>query len=415
MRGKAPMTSRHARVLMITSYYHPVLGGVETHARDLAAGLRARGHRVIVLTTRTGDTPRPGVERVDRAAVVRVWPAVGRRRSTKWWFLPSILVAAWRLRRHYDVMFCPDLRGVGMAAVVAGRWLGRPVVLQGATPGAYSASHWDESLARWPVRPPRVLVQGLRRAMFAIHRRAAGVVCITREHERDALASGIAAARIHYQPHGVDTTRFRPASLDERRAIRRDLGWLEGELAVIYLGRLSREKGILDLLAAWTPLSSTMARLFVVGPDMTGHDLDDGPAARRFVAAHDLGDRVRFLGPTSEPERCLRASDVLVQPSQYEAFPVTVIEAMACGLPVVATLVGGLRDYAADNVNMLVCPPGDPGALTTALGRALADPALRDRLGREARRIAVDRFSGDANVEAYGRLFDAVVAGVGTK
>jgi glycosyltransferase involved in cell wall biosynthesis len=396
------------RVLLVTTHYHPVVGGVETHARDVATGLRARGRRVIVLTTKHSPDA-AAVQRVDNVAVVRTRPDAGRRRWTKWAFLPVVVVAAVRLRRHFDVIFCPDLRGIGLAAIAAGWWLDVPVVLQGATPGAYSASHWDDSAARLPVRPPRVVIDWLRTLMFRAHRRAAAAVCITREHQREALASGIPAARIRYIPHGVDTRRFAPATAAERAALRRSLG-LDDQLTVLYLGRLSREKGLLELLEAWRQIAPAGVRLLVVGPDVTGHSLDAGPAARAFVEANGLGTSVRFAGATEQPALYLRASDVLTQPSHYEAFPVTVIEAMACGLAVTASFVGGLRDYLIDGENALVHAPHDVAGIRHTLERLIADAALRARLGRTARATIEAQFDRERNLDAYGQVFDSVLS-----
>jgi glycosyltransferase involved in cell wall biosynthesis len=398
-----------ARVLLITTHYHPVLGGVETHARHLARALRRRGRRVVVLTTLVDGQPRARIERLDGVAVVRTRPASGRRRFTKWLFVPVAAATAIRLRRHFDVIFVPDLRGVGLAALLAGWWLPRPVVLQGGTPGAFSASHWNESARTLPIRPPGFVVETAKRVLRRLQRRADLAVCITRQHAQEARDAGIAADRIRYIPHGVDMTVFAPPTPDERRAIRRTLGWPDANPIVVFLGRLSREKGVLDLLEAWRHVAIPGARLALVGPDGTGHSLDAGPAARALVAAHGLADSVLFVGPTDAPEAVLRAGDLLVQPSHYEAFPLTVIEAMACGLPVVASFVGGLRDYLVQDENALVCDPQDAPGLAAALTRVLSDPALRGRLGRAGLETVRARFDEARNLAAYEAAFDEVV------
>jgi glycosyltransferase involved in cell wall biosynthesis len=124
------------------------------------------------------------------------------------------------------------------------------------------------------------------------------------------------------------------------------------------------------------------------------------------VAEHELDGDVFFAGPTVDPVPFLQASDVLVQPSHYEAFPVTVIEAMACGLPVVASWVGGLCDYLIDGENALVCPPGDVAALADRLDTILTDADLRTRLAQAGRAVVSDRFSRNRNLDAYAAVFD---------
>jgi len=231
----------------------------------------------------------------------------------------------------------------------------------------------------------------------------------------EARAAGIAPERIHYVPHGVDTSRFRPAAPEERRALRASFGWPTEGLVVVFLGRLSAEKGVIELLEAWRALEPSAAdaaappHLVVVGPDMTGHPLDAGPAGRAFAQAH-LAGRVTFHGPTTDAAAVLRAADVLVQPSHYEAFPLTVLEAMASGLAVVASLVGGLRDYLVDGENALTCPPRDAEALRRALQRVTTDPILRERLAASGPRTVAGRFDLETNVATYAGIFRQVTA-----
>lgn len=397
-----------AAVLLMTTHYHPVVGGVETHARDVARGLRERGRRVAVLTTRVDGHDGGRVARVDGVPVVRTRPAMSRRHVSKWLFLPIALVAAIRLSRHYDVIFCPDIRAIGIAAIAAGWWTGRPVVLQGATPGAFSMAHWDEAARAMRVPGPSAVFSLAKRVVATIHRRAAAVTCITRTHVEEARAAGIDADRIHYVPHGVDTARFLPPTAGERDALRRRLGWPSGQI-VLFLGRLSREKGVIDLLHAWRIVAAGHpdARLILVGPDEPGHHLDAGAEARSLVQQPALASAT-IAGPTTDAPSVLRAADVLVQPSHYEAFPLTVIEALSSGVPVVAALVGGLRDYLVDGENALTVPPSNIPALATAIGRMLAGGDLRERLGRVGRQTVVDRFDRQRNLDRYAAIFDEV-------
>jgi D-inositol-3-phosphate glycosyltransferase len=110
------------------------------------------------------------------------------------------------------------------------------------------------------------------------------------------------------------------------------------------------------------------------------------------VAALGLDARVRFLG--AQPQERLRlfyaAADATVMPSYYESFGMVALEAMACGSPVVASRVGGLTTTVRDGVTGFLVPEGDAGALAERLAAVLADPRLRERLGREATRWAAE-------------------------
>ena len=396
------------RVLVLTTYYHPVLGGVEAHARQLVTALHGMGYAVRVVTKRIRRGQAP-LERIDDVPVHRIAPAGERRWSGKWLALPAAAATLISLRRDYDVIVCVDYRGIGIAAIAAGRLLNRPVIAQGETAGVLSG---PDASSTSGLRRESVLAAALKAPARAIYRRADHVVCIGRDLEREALGAGIPRDRVHYLPHGVDVARFRPPQPGERGAIRERLGWPSDRPIVLFVGRLSREKGVMDLLEAWRMLRARQgppAMLALVGPDMTGHPWDCGGPGRAFIQAHDLGGSVRFEGPSTDPAPYYRAADVFVQPSHFEALGNTAIEAMASGLPVVASGVGGLADFCVDGVNALVHQPHSPESLAAAIERALADPALGQRLGSAARQTAVEQFESRALLTRYARLIDESV------
>jgi len=131
-------------VLVLTTYYHPILGGVETHARQLVQHLSRRGFGVDVITKRIGAND-PRESRVDDIPVHRVGPAGDRRASGKWTAIPSFLAETVVLGRRAGVIVCVDYRGIGVAAVLAGRRLGRPVILQAATAGVLASASANDS------------------------------------------------------------------------------------------------------------------------------------------------------------------------------------------------------------------------------------------------------------------------------
>ena len=202
---------RCPRVLVLTTYYAPIHGGVETHARLIARWLRARGHETLVLTTRVG-ADRPAPRTVDGVPVHRTRPAGDRRQWAKWLALPFIFSALIRLRERYDVVYCPDPRGVGVAAVIARHLFAKRLVFQAATPGALSCTHWDGALARVAIDPAGRLGRAVKITGCRIYGAADAYVCISREILNEGRAAGIAERRMLYQPHGVHLDRYRPAA-----------------------------------------------------------------------------------------------------------------------------------------------------------------------------------------------------------
>jgi glycosyltransferase involved in cell wall biosynthesis len=203
------------------------------------------------------------------------------------------------------------------------------------------------------------LAKRLPRLFGPLLRRARVVVCASRALADDAFALGARDVRVI--PSGVDVPD--------------DVGPPEEPPHVLYVGRLSEEKGIRELAEAAAALP-----LVVVG---------DGPL--RNLLPHTVG----FVPHDAVGAYYERASIVVV-PSRREGYGVAAHEAMAYGRPVVATAVGGLVDAIEDGVTGLLVPPRDPVALRTALERLLGDSLLRARLGAAARALACETFSFDA-------------------
>lgn len=205
--------------------------------------------------------------------------------------------------------------------------------------------------------------------------------------------------------NGVDLSRFRPAQgegSDEPRT--------GGEaLRIGTVGRVEEEKGTLFLLEAVRLLRSSGAeiRLQVAGgsPD---------PAyfrrCRDFCREAGIDDRVEFLGPIPHPERFLRTIDVFVLPSSVgEAFPRAVLEAMACGLPVVAAAIGGVAEAVEEGRTGFLVPRARPEAMAERLGRLIEDAGLRLRMGRRGRRRAEALFGLERNTASTQQVYAEVL------
>jgi glycosyltransferase involved in cell wall biosynthesis len=398
------MTSR-PRILILSAYYYPFQGGSETHARAVATYLSRNDFSVIIVTKRH-DRGSPATETIDGITVHRVPPAGPRTGVRKWRMIPFALARILRLRGEFDLIYCPSYQGIGIAAIVAGRLLRRPVVLRSGNLGVLAGDQWDAPLRRWRIPPDFALVRWLKRRVRNLYMRADAFACNNRDNEREALACGVPRAHVHYLPNAVDTERFRPAEDGEQARIRAEQGWPARARLCLYVGRLSLEKGVLDLLKAWRDVGSADRMLIFVGPDMPG-PLEAGPAARQYVADHGMQDRVIFHGESTDTAALLRAADVYVQPSHYESFSNALIEAMATGLPVVASRVGGMLDCIVDGENGLLTNPGDAADVARGLRDLLETPSRAARLGANARQTVVSAFAEPVIMQQFADLFVA--------
>ena len=377
------------RVIILTPFFRPIVGGVESNAERLARYFAVNGMPVTVLTKRiTADLP--DQESNDGFAIVRIGSHGPRSPFAKWQMLPAVYRWLVDHRDRYDVVCSIDCRGVGLGALAARARTGRRVIAQPQTTGVLI-----------PESGSGIFRQAMGRVAGQLYARADAIACIARTIEREALAAGVARARVHYLPNAIDMTRFRPPTDTERVALRRQFDVPLAATVCVFLGRLSREKGLMELMEAWQIVRPANAVLLVAGPDMTNHAWNVGPEAREFVRRHQLESSVRFLGSTDDVPTLMRVADIAVQPSHFEALGLSAIEALACGVPVIASAVGGLVDFVHDDENGIRCPPQNPEALARALRQLIDDPARRTRLAAQAR-SSVESLYDEAAV--FGRF-----------
>jgi glycosyltransferase involved in cell wall biosynthesis len=186
----------------------------------------------------------------------------------------------------------------------------------------------------------------------------------------------------------------------------------EGVRMILAVGRLSQEKGQIVLLRAFKKLNEThdntdgeiRARLVIVG---------DGPERETLEAATaslGLSDRVVFTGQVNNPQAYFEAADVLVNPSDSEGSPYVLLEAMAAGLPIVATAVGGVPELLENNESALLVPAGDPQAMFDAIARVLNDERLAGRLTKNAGELVSTRLSPEAYVRSLAQVYSEVIS-----
>ena len=186
---------------------------------------------------------------------------------------------------------------------------------------------------------------------------------------------------------GVDPARFHPDSM-AFTAVRQELRIPARGVLFLYLGRLNRDKGILDLATAFAQLCRQRddVWLALVGPD------EQGLQARIRQLCAQCADRLRMVDYTGQPERFMAASDVFCLPSYREGFGTVILEAAACGVPGIASRIYGVTDAVVDGETGILFAPGDTIALAAAMARLAGDPQLRRALGDAARGRALADF-----------------------
>ena len=398
------------RLCFIAFLFWPDVGGAQVRTEKQARQLQALGYDVTVVTFRHYRQWKRK-EMLDGLPVVRVggiYRRNGQLNTGRLGYLPNIIMMVltlWRLRHSYDVIHAFQL---SLPAALIGQLTHKPVVLsiQSTGPDEARRMQLDEhgamlmadtlsetsflkvELKDWEAGAgdighlPRL---PLGKAMLNFLRKSNAFYQILSTRSYSYLSShGFRAEQIVHIPGSVDTERFQPAP--ERRP-----DPARPERDIICVARLDYAKGVDVLLHAWGRMlrepsewrAHLKPRLRLVG---------DGrlkPQMEYIVAELGIQDSVEFLGLRTDVVDLLQQSWGFVLPSRWEGMSNALLEAMACGLPCVATSVSGSEDIISEGVNGLLVEPEQPAEMAQALRRIIEDTELAQRLGRTGRATVV--------------------------
>ncbi|SEF20980.1 Glycosyltransferase involved in cell wall bisynthesis [Amycolatopsis pretoriensis] len=390
---KIAMVSEHANPLAALG--EADAGGQNVHVAELSAALTRAGHDVTVYTRRESRDEPAEVRTPQGYDVVHV-PAGPPRKEPKDRLLPymgefgSFLRDRWAADR-------PDVAHAhfwmsGLATVLAASATATPVTQTfhalGVVKKRYQGDQDTSPADR--IRLERI-----------IGRQAGRVVATCSDEVFELSRLGVPRSRISIVPCGVDLGRFSPDGPIARRRERHRL---------VAVGRLVPRKGFDIAITALAQLPDT--ELVIAGGPERGR-LSQDPEANRLrelAGRLGVGDRVRWPGQVSRDDMpaLLRSADAVVCTPWYEPFGIVPLEAMACGVPVVAAAVGGLTDTVVDGVTGLLVRPHQPKELASRVRRLLDDPALCHAYGTAGHDRAVARYSWDRvaadTLRAYHKL-----------
>jgi glycosyltransferase involved in cell wall biosynthesis len=383
--------------------FYPVMHGATTQIMMLGERFAACGVDVVVITRRISQE-HAREEMLRGFQILRVPPAVGLHRAGKFLMVPTTLWALLRQRSRYDLIVVSDLKVLGAVGVLAGLLLGKPCFLRAETRGELNIDDWLAAN-----RGPHPILARLAQMMSPLRnawlRRAHSFLSICTPMTEEFAGAGVPEHQIVEIANGIDTERFTPVSVGRKAELRRSLSLPDGPLFV-YTGRLAEGKGLDWLLKVWKDLTvdHSDAHLVLVGSGQ-GFGMDIEEWLRSYVRDNGLTSQVTFTGAVDNVHEYLQAADFFILPSEGEALPLSLLEAMACGLPSIATAVGGILDIIEDWSNGLLVPFGNSDRLHAALERLIESEELVRRLAERGRATVLERFNIDVIAGRYLSLF----------
>jgi glycosyltransferase involved in cell wall biosynthesis len=352
------------KVLMVIPGFHPIQGGAETLARELSRRLNDMGVQTHIMAFNMDKKWSPKwrgkIEVVDGVKVFKI-PALK--------LLPS------SPRINMNVNLIPG----NFAKIME----------------QYDIIHFHEAELSFPlfsflIKKPKILhLHGINTDFIKryniyrmLFKRVTNYyIAITREMKEYLIKLGICQSRIFYLPNAIDTELFHP-----------DNNKKEDNL-ILYLGRITPVKGLHILLDSLRYLRRPV-HLVIVGP---ANDLRYYKIIQRLIEKENQRgeNQVEYLGvlPLKEAIKFYQMATAFILPSYWEAFPVTILEALSCGTPVIATPVGGVPEIIKNHETGILVPPGDPPRLAEAIDHLLENEDVRLKMAREGRKLVEEQYS----------------------
>lgn len=377
------------RILQVTAFFSPVYGGSAEVPYNLSKELAKRGHEVILYTSDF----KLRQEYIDRATKVKVHAFKTWLGFAGFHVTPSIMAAAKVETRHIDIIHLHNYRT--FQNLVMHHYCmkyGVPYILQ---------AHGS--------LPSMISKQGLKRVYdnlwgYRLLKNASRVIGVTTIEAEQYQDMGIEKHKIEIIPHGVDLSEF--DKLPKRGEFKRKYSLGDDLRMILYLGRIHKIKGLDLLVKTFAGLAKAMndIKLVIAGPD-------DGYLyhLKKLITKLGISDKVLFTGPLYEHEK-LNAyvdAEVYVLPSVYEIFGITVLEACACGTPVIISDHCGIANVIGGQAGLVV--PHDQDQLQNAILKLLNDDKMRERFGQKGKLLVREKFNWEQIAGQVERVYTEIL------
>lgn len=392
------MKSSNAKVCVISPLYHPSLGGLGRQAQLLTERLAEKGVRLFVIARRMKGMPQAVFSH--DVKVYRAWSIKPYLHNFEEVTLVNILVSLtfsiscgfllFRKRKDYDIVHfhgasLPFFINLPLLKIMKKKVVAKIASARlGIEPGSLKGRYY-----------------GLGNLIIKLLRKADVFIATTGEIEEGLLQENFPKPKINRIPNFVDFRLFSPASLDIKNKIKTKLEFGNAAVVTFSGGQFIPCKGLNFLIEAWRDVINVFsdARLLLLGNGPTMEDM------KKLAMTLGIADSVEFCGRVSQITDYLHATDVFVLPSLQEGMPNSLLEAMACGLPVVATRIGGVVDIVKDGENGILVEAGDSKSLARGIIRLLNDREFAGHIASNAFQTIKNFYSLDSIAPKYVELY----------
>ncbi len=390
--------------------FYPIIHGASTQIIKNGLKLIERGASVSVITRKI-HPDHLSYENLDGIQIFRVPPAMGLHRIGKYLMMLPSLMALIKQRKNIDCIIVCDLKVLGILGVFAAKVLRKKCLLNAVSRGEIDGSFATQfgQSASWS----RMLVV---RCLIFIRNKllsfADGFIGVSSSITKEFLRAGFLEESVFEIHNGIEMDKVPIISEGEQEQFRAQLGFPD-KRCFVYTGRIVKGKGLEYLLRVWNGLVKEHKdiHLILIGSGQ-GYSLSCEEELQNYVLENDLSSSVSITGAIYNVYDYLAMADFFVFPSETEGCPMSLLEALAFGLPSIASRIDGITDIVEDGKNGILVPYGNEESLYAAMKEVLSNPEEARKLGCAGRETISKKFSLNVIVDRYVELVDTVVTTV---
>ena len=402
-------------VLSDSPYFYPpfTAGGSVGQLLQITKSLRRGGADAFIVAREPTDPWDPKTATPEDPPITYVGPA-GEQRGKGWGaLLPNLLYVLHAFgflianRKRFDIVLVSGFRLLAVPASLAARLMGRPCIVRLEDANDLTFTLTKESSERMGKVGRGIMLAIVRTLYWSAFRLSHRLIAFSPDIASRLIEMGAPPRKVQVIPNGLDVGTFEPASAEARRALRERLDLPADKTVFVYTGRLTRSKGVMDLIQAWTELASERNDVLLLMLGIEGGGPDGCEAdARSTLASRGVASSVLFRGSVRNVADYLKASDIFVFLSHGEMLSLSVLEALAVGLPSLLTTVGAVKYLRRTPKWGYVVEPRSPSSDVAArLRMLLSERNEWPAMGQAGRALATAGYSIDSVTEQYRSLF----------